>query len=137
MVSDDDIHAELPRASDWLDVGDAGVHGNHECDTALRKLLDALHIHAVPFKVAVWDVVLKVCANFFQKIMHDDSARPSIAVVVAPNGDMLPARDGARESLGGSGHTGYQKRVVQVEVVGGLEESRGLPSRRNAAPREE
>src|SRR3989344_6530061 len=110
VIGDNDIHTELPRASDRLDIGDARVHVDDERHPALRELLYPTLIHAVALEVAMRDVVLEGGIYLAQEVVHDDPTWPPVAVVVAPDSDMLTVLDSAREPLGGSRHVRHQKR---------------------------
>src|SRR3989344_2941791 len=99
MVGNDDFHSQFICTRHRLNVSDTGVHRDDEFYPASRKLLNAVNVYAVALKVAVRDIIFKICPRFRKKVVHEDSPRATVAVIVAPKGNSLSGANRPRKSL--------------------------------------
>ena len=85
----------------------------------------------------MWNIILKFGTGFFQKVVQEDTARYTIAIIVAPDGNSFSRKNCRPESLCGEGHILHQERIMQMQVVRRIQKFLGILFRQNAAPREE
>ncbi len=107
VVSNDDIDAERISEGDLLYVGDTGIDRNDERSAFFRELLYAVVIQAIPFQMAVRDVVRKIRLRLLEKIVQHHAARDAVAIVVAPDGNALLLVDSLRHTARSLFHVEY------------------------------
>ena len=129
MVGDDDGHATLFRQRDFIEIGDAAVHGQQQ-SAFLREQLNRVGVQPIALFVARGDIRADVlCAEVAQGFEHDARRADAVDIVVAVDGDapLLPdglADDGYR--LLHAGHGGGVKQIGQARMQEALCFLRGI-----------
>src|SRR5215212_11083021 len=93
MVGDDDVEAELPRATNLVHGGDAAVDPQHEPAAFLGEPLERRAADAVALVETAGQVPLDVGAELAQHEDGEHRRADPVDVVVAVDTDALAARD--------------------------------------------
>ena len=101
VVGDDDVEAELARAPDLLDGGDAAVDGQDEAATLFRQALERLAADAVALVEAARQMPLDLRAELPQHEHGEHRGADPVDVVVAVDADPFPGGDRRANPLDG------------------------------------
>jgi hypothetical protein len=116
-------------------LGDAGVAREQHVDTLLEQP-ERTDLDAVRFREALRNVEGNVDLKIAQQRHEQRRGRLPVRVEVAPHGNLLPARDGAIQPIGGGSQVGQiERRGGRIAI--GIEESPGSLRCGDAVPRQQ
>ena len=118
VVSDHQLHAQLPAQPGFLHGGDAAVHGDDEFYSFLMQLAQGDGVEAVALFQTAGDVADAVRAVAAQEIRQKTGGGDAVHVIVAKNGDFFLILDGQRHPSGGEGHVRHEKGSRRAERHG-------------------
>ena len=95
VIGDDQVDAELARAARGVGAANAAVDRHDERDAVGVQPLDRRRLQAVAVAQPLRDEVDDVGAEQLERAAQDHRRRDAVDVVVAVDGDPLPARDRA------------------------------------------
>ncbi|OPZ15445.1 MAG: hypothetical protein BWZ10_01751 [candidate division BRC1 bacterium ADurb.BinA364] len=112
MVRHNDIDAELVGARDFLQAGDAVIHGQNQLNPGARHFFDGFDAQAIAFVDSMGDAPGRLDSQFAKQPHDQRGGRQSVGVVIAEHRDFLAALQGARRALRRDIHVLQQKGIV-------------------------
>jgi hypothetical protein len=122
VVGDDEIEAQLARASRRVGAADAAVHGDDDLDALGVEPLERGRLQAVAIAEPLGDEMRHLPAEQLERTAQNHGGRDAVDVVITMNGDALAVGQGPQQPLDGAIHVGQPHRIEQV-IERGLQKS--------------
>ena len=121
MIDHHHRHAEPPRLGERLKTGGAAIDGHQQGGALAGQRADGLGIGAVAFENPVGNMNQRIEPAMAQVPGQKGCRGGAIDVVVAEDRDLLAARGGVRDALGGGLHLGHGVGIGHQFADGGIE----------------
>ena len=114
MVADDEVNPLFLGIGDFFYCLDSAVENDDESDSCFFGKINSLSAHAIPFIIAVGDIVIDVGIELSQEFIYQCHSRTAVYIVVAIDEYAFLVSHCIIEPVDSRIHILHQKRVDEV-----------------------